>query len=471
MAAPPANQPHSAAPIKSTGQERDVKLCRMAAAAILFASAVIMAVNSFTHPVKMTYDYWEHLFALRYCSYWNFSSFYPLTIPNALEYNPPLYYHLGRIHYLIAGIFGDYDPYYTTRILHIFSIMIIAGALIYKYLSRYYPLQPGLKITLALCFSAVPGLYLFQVNVRADHLLFFSSALLFCLWFFRDWSVRLRSSPKARLLWFLLLATIMNSRHFGIVAYGVFLAMGLMALFFVPKTQKDWARLGRLLVFLAALAILSFHIYGFRYYLSKKAVGMFAKPTPFHAMLQEKAKTFDRRILFCNLEFNKLFVSPNRYAPFSNENALWPRLYGDIWGDHWLWFSGPVELVERKAFSKQVIFLLAAPLTVAIVLGCLASFVSFGAAVVRRLQWQPHHVAAAISVGCMMLYMYYLYTEPMPGNNSNVKGAYIYGYFWCPLVCFIHWLSRFPRLIVPMNTYLFILFIFALPLAIYRFGL
>lgn len=165
---------------------------------------------------------------------------------------------------------------------------------------------------------------------------------------------------------------------------------------------------------------------------------------------------FDRVGYFLTFHIDDLLDVPNRrlnerdtvHDYYHNEygNSFWTLLYSEIWGDHWLYFSGRHE-VENKAVFKRVMLAAALP-TIPLMLLCFARGVVTCSGRIRRWRAEPEADSALFILGFLALgaalYLTWHLTDGLtPGKNSSVK--FIYNAYLCPIalsLAFVAPLSR-----------------------------
>ena len=151
------------------------------------------------------------------------------------------------------------------------------------------------------------------------------------------------------------------------------------------------------------------------------------------------------------------------------QNSFFTTLYSETWGDHWLYFSGRMGS-DRKVFAKQVLFVIALPLIPLLAL----RFVRLAARLVREAVTRGPAVVldpAAVLLlhvvaGAALFVAWQFGSALLPGKHSSIKFIYL-AYLYAPAVtlCFV------PRVgggcFAPWVAYLTVLFVAALPVALY----
>lgn len=155
-------------------------------------------------------------------------------------------------------------------------------------------------------------------------------------------------------------------------------------------------------------------------------------------------------------------VATNRYA-----NSFFTTLYSETWGDHWLYFSGPLG-ADRKVVAKRVIFLVALPLVPLLLL-------RFGAATVslaRRARASGTRIAldpAAVllvhfAAGAALFLAWQFASALSPGKQSSIKFIYN-AYLYAPAVTYCFTAPLQQRRFRTWLPYLLVVFLAALPIA------
>jgi hypothetical protein len=432
--------------------------------AIIASAAIIMLINTFTHPPLMSYDYTRHLHATRLNESW--TQLLPQKPATVLEYNPPYYYYFfGKINHLIELLSNQrHDPYYLFRLGHL--AMIISIAVLYSYSLLPRLIKHRLIIVwFTLALFTIPNLFLAQVMVRADHLLFLFIHLLFYCWFRFNFSQKLPRSPWRIAAWAGCLIGMSNARNFALPAVMLFGAWGILLLARAGFRQKT-LRYNVLTIGTILITIALSGSYYFNRYQNTGFIFNQEQRTSYHHYYFQRQQGFERRHLFLNLEFHELLKIPNRHAHFTGGNAFLPRLYGDMWADHWLYFSGDKVFHDKKIPWKQVVLLMAVPFTLAYwVVPALYVREIFRK---KKIHWP--HTAALLFYAATALFIFFIYREPEVGKNSTIKFCYLFGYSWFPIVCMAAHLDTLPRrLTTPWLIYTAILFLCCLPLALFAF--
>lgn len=460
---------------------------------LLALSTGIMLWNTFAHPPRNVYDSHHHLPLI--AANEDLLDWMPHPAEGLFDHLPVFYYAaLGKAHRLLEVLSGgDWHPFYVFRIFHIAFIALVAGLFAFSLLPRL----TGDRGATARWFMAaallLPNLYLSQVMVRSDHFLFLFINLLFYLWFRFDFPTRMATSRWRLAVWAVLLVAMANSRNFCMAAYLVFLAWGVWALALQARQARWGWRLGVAALLLAVAAASSAH-YALRY----RQTGLLFEQTqnsPRFLSFQAREEGFDRRLLFLNFEFDEIWREPNRRAQFhattawparlfdiaprdasfgDDMNAFLPRLYSDMWGDHWLYFSGryvkrvdPDNVWAHKYPLKRAVVVAAAPFTLLYFLVPVGMALAGAFGLLRRRAPTAGQTAAAIFCMAFALLTLWIAGQPEPGANVTVKFCYLFAYAWLPLVALAEFLVARPRLARVVRVYTWALLALCLPLAVF----
>ncbi len=422
-----------------------------------------MAWNSLNHPYEAVYDSLMHEQSIE--QFLSLSDWKARDLKGFFEGYPITYHYLiGKLTALTQTFFSEnLHPFFISRLLFGGALLIFAGLYFFLLFPKLGVSKKESYFSLALMFFLLPGQHLAQVMFRNDILLFMAMHLMFFCWFYFEFPARLAGSRKYVCIWALLLVLMANSTPMAFFAVGLFFLWGIFLLL------KDSLRKGRGLV--SALPVLFFAFFlalacSSHYLLRYINTGEVLQSDR-HEYMQayhEKQKGFDRGPMFLNFEFDKLFHTPNRRASFSyDNNAFLPRFYGDIWADHWLYFSGQ-KGEDKKTQYKRFILLAALPFT--LLYFAAAFFFAFRgvASLCRRQSLQFAEVAAVLFLSAFSLLLLFVYLEPEVGKNSTIKFIYLVAFQWFPFFC-ICWLvekSNFLARVLP--GYLLCLFLVCLPL-------
>jgi hypothetical protein len=108
-------------------------------------------------------------------------------------------------------------------------------------------------------------------------------------------------------------------------------------------------------------------------------------------------------------------------------NSFWTQLYSELWGDHYLYFSGAKNGVESKLWVKRGLFVVALPMSLLLALGIVTGTLRAAqSALRRRVLLDPTLFMAATFWLGFGLFMYWQGTAGLlPGKNSTIKFLYI----------------------------------------------
>lgn len=429
--------------------------------------ALPLAWNVVNYPPQAQYDYGQHRDMILMNK--SLKVLVPNIPNNALMTNPPYYWYvLGKatrvVKLLAPARLEPIDDTVFFRLAHSAGLCLIAFLLVRR-LSDKYRLTPAAQGVLGLGIAVIPNVYLAQVMVRADHLAFLALYGLLLLWYCRDlgegfWTARRRDI----LAWSALVVALANTRHIVAPAVALFLLMaGLRYL----KEFGGLSRRRRILAptLLAVVVAASSHYYGVNYL---RTGHLISQPiiTPYYQKHAQAAKDFDRVSMFTNMDFGALLEEPNREAPFKPYDAFWPRLYGDMWGDHWLFFSG-ANRTENRPLVKKAVFVAAAPFTLAYLLLPLAYGVAAGRRLLSGRMPDLFQSSGLMFAGGLLALVTFVWSEPEPGKNSTVKFIYIYPYVLLPILCIVDTVRRHAGWARVVLAYLALLVAAASPLYFY----
>lgn len=436
-----------------------------AIAIVLVIAFGMMAFNAVQHPVKMLYDLGLHSECL---AVFNNHSLSIQPLPNVLSYNSPIYYYvIGKLAAWIGG-----EPILVGRALHFVFVLVVALLITYSLLPRLFDERaPAVQLFFALAAFAVPGFFLTQVMLRTDHILQFALYLLLFCWYRYDWRERLACSFSAQITWAVLLILLANTRQ---IAFPVFCVFFLWGLWILVKTQwrlpegvqpRRWAVGGLILV---VVALSGLH-YAHRYWTTGK-IGM-KKLAKYQQRMKEPE--FSRLKMLTNVQFDVMWQTPNRTAEYDGgqmDVALWPRLYNDMWGDFWLYYSGPERSVDDKVAWKRIMFIAGIPYTLLLigsVLYC-GALGAWKAVRLRGLEW--YEAAGLLCVLGVGIYLLAVFLYPRPGKVTLAKFAYAEAFFWAGVLCMTYVASRSRGALLAALVIAGLTFLLAIPLSLYSFN-
>ena len=436
---------------------RYVSLCLLIISSVVF----VMVLNTFTHPPANSYDAGRQEAAVRTNeSLYHFS---PTPLAYQFEYHPVLYYYvLGKANHFGEVLLGrDINPYYLMRVVHIILLLTILLAYAFIFSPRMLRNEVS-GIVLVASMAVIPNLFVAQVMVRPGHLLLFTVHLMFICWFAFDFRNRLGRDRGITLLWAVLLITMANSQALAFPAFALFGAWGGWILVRDYWRSRSSLKLAATTSLCGIIVLLGGQHYLLRYARTGHITDI-NHELPYFQRHYERQKGFDRLPLFLNVEFQKLLETPNRYASFTGGNAFLPRLYGDMWGDHWLYFSSKVAREEGDSVSKKTVFILAIPFTA---LFFLAPILCLFRRPVLNIEMQEK-VASFLFMASFLLMIFLVYKVPEPGKNSLVKFCYMMGYYGFPAVCMGSLFDKHRKTAKVLCWYILLLGIACIPLYIF----
>lgn len=445
---------------------------RVSIAALLLFSAGLMVRNAWVHQPEWAYDFAVHIGSARNNE--SLTDWRPRPLVDQLEYNPPLYYMTAsKLNHLFervsrsAGRAFKANPYFAYRAMHIGIFLCVTGFYTLLLAPRLFARRET-RGAFALGLVLIPNTYLASVMMRADHLLLLFVQLLAGFWFFFDFPSHLATSRWRQAVWACALIGMANSRNFALPAFALFLGWGA---FLWGRHARGRGRSERLACSVAILVVLA--LSGQHYVHRWATTGLTVAQRTDLAYYRDyllKQEGFDRRAMFLNLEFSRLLVGPpNRFAVFSGDNAFLPRLWGDMWADHWLYFSGR-PLQELKAAFKRVVLVTGIPFTL-LFFGAPVLLIgeSLGAAWKRRRFTAPGlpEAGALLFLAALGLLGVFVWNEPEVGKNSTVKFCYLMGYSNLALLPMMRWVDRTEARARAWLAYSVILWLSGLPLYVF----
>ena len=434
---------------------------------IIGVAAGIMLVNTFAYPPERSYDYTRQSAAVRENE--DLHEIEPQTLPYQYEYNPVFYYyvtgHLNHAFEMIMGPEASLDPYYLCRLMHLCLIGSLLLAYAFVFNPRVFEDEMAGLVLLG-GMAIIPNLYLAQVMVRPGHFVMLFAHLIFLLWFSYDLHERLGRDWWATLLWGGLLVGLAHTDPMAFPAFAVFFVWGGWILLRRRWGGGNRGDLVRAVCLVLVLAAAGGQHYALRYATTGRLLGV-GSHLEYYREYHQRQKDFSRVPMYTNMEFWKLLETPNRFAEFSGKNAFWPRVYGDMWADHWLYFSGREQVQESKPLAKKIALILALPFTL---LYALAPLVSLARGPIKK--WaRPQKVGALLWLLAFAVFMVVVYRMPEPDKNSLVKFCYVLGYYWFPVVCLARWMDGKRKLTRGLLAYMGIQALVCLPLYVYPLAL
>lgn len=439
---------------------------RCALGLLLALPLAFMLLNTFQHPVEFSYDCPLHTECLD--SFDTLSSWELHVLPNILSYNSPLYYYVvGKL----AAVTG-WDSYIVGRLLHLLFIATVAVLVVAVLLPRLFVQGAWCyQLLFVLAAFAVPNFYLAQLMVRTDHLMQFALCLLLILWFRFDWGRTLATSLRAQISWAILLIVLANTRQTAFPVFCVFFLWGIVLLARVPWQGGPHSRWRT--VFAAALVLVVVALSGFHYAHRLFTTGRIGLEPSDRYQRRMQHRGFSRLNMLTNMQFNVMWQCPNRGAQYAGgklDVALWPRLYNDMWGDYWLYFSGDRQQDEKVRW-KQVMLIAAIPYTLLLigsVLYCSAL------AAWRLIHLQPLTWYETAGLVCFLgtaIFLLSIFIYPRPGKVTLAKFTYMSAFFWAGILSMVYVASRSRALLTSSLIIAAGTFLLAIPLSIFRFDI
>ncbi|HYP91097.1 MAG TPA: hypothetical protein VEQ59_23185 [Polyangiaceae bacterium] len=305
----------------------------------------------------------------------------------------------------------------------------------------------------SLLLLLLPGFQKLGAMVHPDNAFASLTTVGVCAWLWVRERYRAGTLGFRHLLLFAVAAGAVGlTRPFSIVAVAVLTAALLVYL--VRLEGWRWSRLllrGAALLTIVGVLAGSWYVYRWRY------TGHITSSTRdrYIEVFEKRRPGFDYKHYFTTFELGELLDTPNRrmgggstsiYADNPAANSFFTLLYSEIWGDHWLYFSGN-QAREGKLWPKRTMLTaaLAMPPIIALLGGGFALELSRRARRALReraagslkdklaallTQLEPCLVPLGISLLGVMLYLYWQ-TGPalLPGKNSTIKFVYVSSLF------------------------------------------
>jgi hypothetical protein len=348
---------------------------------------------------------------------------------------------------------------------------------------------------------AIPGYQKLAAMSHPDNLFAAASALAVCVWLgVRERWQKMSFSSEANAP----LATGHGARHLTVFAFVVGLVgltrplalayiapLTLVALVYAARfSATRWQLFGRAILVVSLVGVMSASWYVVRWRQTGAVLASVA--TDVVASAEPLRPGFPYAHYFFSFYPAELWENPNsgfgevptgtdaRLAPVDSFPSL---LHSEVWGDHWLSFSGPKQK-ETKAWAKRVSIstaLLTPFIALALFGAWLWSFArratkiwqSGGSTpVVERLRklgttLETELVLGATSVLGAALFVWWL-TGPalLPGDQSGLKFIHVAAFFPPAIALLLsRTLERLPALL--LAGYGFVLFVAAFPVAMY----
>jgi len=421
------------------------RLARRVVLLLLIVKVIITAFDLTQQGAGGTYDYRHHAWRARSAG----------LEMGKMAYNPPLYY-LPTLPYVQVSKYYEHgkaiiDPDINpgdasdhgiallerVRAFNVLYLLVFYVSWIYFLFPRLFESRRAWFLASLLMLS-LPGYQKAAVMAHPDNLLMALSATGTAAWVFVWQTQRTRFRHGLGLAFSVGLVGL--TRPFAIVpVFFLSLANGWMQ---VKDAVFDASRAARPLYLrsvnaalrVAAIAAVTASLAGswwvFRYVETGEILDAYAEPYIEH--FEPFRKNFDYRHYYTSFYFPKLIEKPNREMSGSNEpsdniygNTFPTIVYSEIWGDHWLYFSQDASQTDQKAWEKRVVFVLALPLSIAVIVLLFAGIGRAAVRAVRTRDLSPHVVLPAIACVGWALFVYWQgHSGLLPGKNSTIKFLY-----------------------------------------------
>jgi hypothetical protein len=207
---------------------------------------------------------------------------------------------------------------------------------------------------------------------------------------------------------------------------------------------------------------------------------------------EKRRPGFDFTRYFTTFHLQKLLRSPNRrlgggstsiYANNPDANSFFTLLYSEVWGDHWLYFSGnPTR--EGKLWPKRTMLTVALAMPAVLVTlggGFIADLIGRVRRALAELKEQKSLaklgglieklevelvLCGIAGLGCALYLYWQLGPALLPGKNSTIKFVYIASLFG-PALALLFRRRPSARAFNLLAVYFLILFVVAVPVAMF----
>jgi hypothetical protein len=342
----------------------------------------------------------------------------------------------------------------------------------------------------SLLLLALPGFQKLGAMVHPDNAFAALTTVGVCVWLWvRDCWRKGMLSFKHLLVFAVAAGGVGLTRPFSVVAVAV---LGCIVMVYLLRLEG--LRWSRLLLRGAALAAIIVTLSGCWYFYRWRYTGHVtnAYRDRYMETFERRRPGFDFTRYFTTFHLAKLLDTPNRrlgggstsiYANNPDANSFFTLLYSEIWGDHWLYFSGN-QAREGKLWPKRTM------LTVALGMPAITAMLGGGFVLdfIRRARRAfaelKGHKALAKLTGAFerleldivllgiaglgaALYLYWqLGPALLPGKNSTIKFVYIASLFGPALALFFR---RRPSTLAfnLLTAYFLVLFVVAIPVAMF----
>lgn len=400
----------------------------------------------------------------------------------AEAYNPPLYYLPALATRPLHGdIRADRLGKRLLRDLRYTNVV---------YLGLTYALWLGIVIpafirnrraalAVSLFVLAVPGFNKLAMMAHPDNLMPLGTAACLALWI-RQRRRALAVSGATRSGWGATLATAAAIGALGLTrpfaAAPVAVLCGVLLL--DQLTDRPWryaCGIARCAAIIVVVGTISLSWFGYRYAVTGQLGGAYnAKYIERYARYRAG---FDFLHYFGSFYPRALAERPNRTINELDRQNDWPEnryansflttLHSEIWGDHWLYVSGPVG-EEHKLWPKRVMLVAAMPILLLVPLGLLRTAAAGIRAGPRRIFAQRETLALVLllCVGAALYLYWQTGSGLLPGKNSTIK--FIYFAYLVPVAAILA--LRRPvssRAATALTWYAAVLYSASLPVALF----
>lgn len=408
-----------------------------------------------------------------------------------MAYNPPLYYvptfgmldkDFADAKQVFRGTTTEERkaPLRRMRHMNAWLLVLTYAAWLFVVIPRFF--ESWTHRTLAsVLILALPGFQKLAMSPHPDNLHATAAALLVAAWIWawhrkesrltagerdRDWG------ELALLVAFAVLAGW--TRPFAVVTVGGF--MGLAILHALRgRSPASGAFVAR-----AAFVVVVGGIGASGWYVERyRTLGQVAPAYDDAYMKKFKPLQADFEFLpyFTSFHFDRLYAKPHRrMSTFDGTheeqwavgNSFFTIAYSELWGDHWLIFTGNRRATDWKVWPKRTLFVAALPLTLFLVAGLIWALVRIARTRWRELLRAPPDLTLGLYVvGSLAVFLAWQTTGGLtPGKQSGIK--FIYNAFWAPAACLLAvYPLRRPAALTGLTLYTLVIFGIAMPLALY----
>jgi hypothetical protein len=374
-------------------------------------------------------------------------------VPHAKAYNPPLYYLPVLVIRPLYDLFDDgHQPsgVELVRDLAKFNMLYLGGLYalwLFLLLPRLLPDYRGRTVASVLLL-ALPGFQKLAMATTPDNLVGLLTAAALAVWLPAFHADRTRVVSWKRLALVALLAGLLGcTRPFAIPAVVVLWGATLV----LALRGRRW--LSRNLLALSALATVLAAAPAGAWYTARLVHAGVAGPVypdGYAERIPAHRKNYDYVHHYTSFYLLPLLKVPNREITkllpgrpsLKNEyaNSVLTIFHSEIWGDHWLYFSGKKDR-EGKLWPKRILLACTLPVMPLVWLRFFLGIGTVGVMAVRGLRansiagamrraWQyldaraPQVVVFALLLLGGALYLYWAHSAFDPGRNTTTKFTY-----------------------------------------------